>query len=598
MNPMLWRALCTGVLITLMTACSNGGGDDPKPCADTSRRVAMPSPLWGSGDTFAPPPGDRVLSILEDIRPAWAAQLSEIDGWPKLLTILVPLDQPASALDESGQSLVGRAAGETSYREIALPVQASLLDEGRMLLVKPDGPLPAWVAEAALVIAPSALGESVALGACAAEGGRHPAYDAAEAALPEGFQAELALPIILSKSEEALPVIWRRLVDQPALQVTQLEAKALADFGTKAPPPEVAVLLMPNAAQGLLALPDYRAQSGHASLAADGGLEAVGTTQPGIVVALPAAGQAPYPWVLFQHGGGQNKADFFQLAEELARAGFAIVGVDLPYHGDRASPGGGDDLDILDFDDLLHTRDNFRQAAADHMAILSGTTALNTALEQSLGVADALDPARVFYMGLSMGGIAGSLSFSACPNFDAAALFVGAAGFSEIVRHGVFSLFAQDLLNLPPLEMEVSLGMAEVLLDGADPHAYAQRAEDRSAPPRPALFFQAVDEAIISDPISDAWARAFGADLADPYHHSVSGMAELSLPAADNFAWEGSAQAVTRLLIQNPMAEQTRAERHGALITLDYSQQNVVACFSGVLAGGSCQVIDTAYNER
>ena len=594
---MVWRALCAGGLITLMTACSNGG-DDPKPCADTSRRVAMPSPLWGSGDSFGPPPGDRALSILKDIRPVWATQLSEIDGWPKLLTILVPLDQAASAVDESGLSLVGRSAGETTYREIALPVQASLLDEGLLLLVKPDGPLPAWVTEAALVISPNALGDSIALGACAPEGGRHPDYAAAEAALPDGLEAQLALPFIFSKSEQALPATWLRLADQPVLEVTQLEAKALDDFGIKSPPPQVAALLMPNAAQGILSLPDYRAQSGHASLAEDGGLEAVGTTQPGIVVALPVAGQAPYPWVLFQHGGGQNKADFFQLAEALAGAGFAIVGVDLPYHGDRASASGGNDLDILDFDDLLHTRDNFRQAAADHMAILSGTTALNAALEQSLGVADALDPQRVFYMGLSMGGIAGSLSFSSCPRFDGAALFVGAAGFSEIVRTGVFSLFVQDLLDLPPLEMEVSLGLAEVLLDGADPHAYAQRAEDRSAPPRPALFFQAVDEAIVSDPISDAWARAFGADLADPYHHPVNGMAELSLPAADNFSWEGDAQSVTRLLIQNPMAEQTRTERHGALITLDYSQQNVAACFAGILAGGSCQVIDTNYDER
>jgi hypothetical protein len=298
---------------------------------------------------------------------------------------------------------------------------------------------------------------------------------------------------------------------------------------------------------------------------------------------------------LLRDKGLWDKADFFAWAGPLSAAGFAFVAIDLPFHGDRASASGGTDLDILDFDDLIATRDNFRQAAADHLAVLAGIDTLNAAMEPVLGVATALDAGRAFYTGLSMGALSGSLSFATGDRFRAAALFVGAGGFSQIVRYGVFSLFLADVLEREPIETEVLLGLAEVLLEGADPHAYAQRVEDRQAPARPMLFFQAIDEAIISHPVSDAWAQAFGADLATPFHHPVTGMAELALPAADNFAFSATQAHATRLLFQNPMTEQSPAARHGALITLPYTQQQVAHCFAGLLAGGPCEAIDTGY---
>jgi len=448
------------------------------------------------------------------------------------------------------------------------------------------------------VIAPGALEGATALAVCGPGGTAHPDYAAAEAALPAGTPAELALPFEMATTAKALPALWDRLKTTPVLGIAELSARPVADLGPKAPPPEVAALLRPDAAQGILSLPDYRGADRTMRLEADGAPARSGQTRPGIAIALPAAGDPPYPLVLFQHGGGQDKLDFFQLAGPLAEAGFAFVAIDLPYHGDRAPQGGGNDLDILDFDDMLATRDNFRQAVADHMAVLSGVADLNVALASVYGVAQALDPKRLTYMGLSMGALSGSLTFSCAHDLDAAALFVGAGGFSQIVRFGMFSLFIDDILTAEPIETEVILALAEVLLDGADPHAYAQRTEDQTRPPRPMLLFQAIDEAIISHPVSDAWARAFGADLAVPFHHPVDYMTQLDLPAADNFAWPGGGPATTRILFHNPMTEQTVAERHGALITLPYTQQQVAHCFSGVLAGQACQAIDTGYYDH
>lgn len=589
--------LCTVLIGGLLPACGGSKNEpEPKPCVETGRAYAMPSPLWGAGDAFAPPAGDRAVELLTDIRPTWAAQLDQVEGWPRLPTVIIPLSGQATSVDPTGVHWFGSDAGPLV--ELEMQHTAEVLNDGRSLVIKPTGPVPPEVGYVVVVIAPGAVTGAEAIAVCGPAGGPHPDYAAAEAALPEGTQAELALPFSLANSRSALGHLWRRLQTAPVLTVAELTATPLADLGAKAPPPEVAALLSPDAAIGILDLPDYRGADGTMVQDEDDAPAPAGRTRPGIAIGLPAAGSPPYPVVLFQHGGGQDKRDFFQLAGPLLEAGFAFVGIDLPYHGDRAAPSGGNDLDILDFDDLLATRDNFRQAVADHMAVLSGLAELNAAIEETLGVADALDPDRTFYMGLSMGALSGSLTFASAKDLNAAALFVGAGGFSEIVRYGMFSLFIDDILTAEPIETEVILGLAEVLLDGADPHAYAQVGEDRSSAPRPVLFFQAIDEAIISHPVSDAWAKAFGADLAVPFHHPVAGMDELGLPASGNFTWEGGAEAATRILFENPMAEQSPTERHGALITLPYTQQQVAHCFAGVLAGTGCEAIDTGYFDH
>ena len=417
---------------------------------------------------------------------------------------------------------------------LAVPLEVSLSEDGRTAVVVPRAALPAGVTEAVLAVEPGAALGAQVLPACGPDGGPHPAYAAAAQKLPSGF--ELTLPFRVSRVHEALGLLWKRLSATPALVVSSAVARPLADYGAKAPPAAVAALLRPNAVQGILALPDYHGANGWFELDADGVPKAAGTTSPGFIVALPAQGSPPYPFVLFQHGGGQDKADFFALAQPLLAAGFAFVAIDLPFHGDRAKAGGGSITDMLDFNNPLATRDNLRQAAADHLAVLSGLPALNTAIEASIGVAGALSADHAFYMGLSLGAISGSLTFSVADRVDAAALFVGGAGFPELVSTGMFSLLMLDIVKLPIERSAVVLGLLEALLAGADPLSYAQRAEDAAAPPRPALFMQAVGDPVVGPAASDGWAGAFGAHLALPRDHAVSGMPEVALPAASNTA--------------------------------------------------------------
>jgi hypothetical protein len=198
-------------------------------------------------------------------------------------------------------------------------------------------------------------------------------------------------------------------------------------------------------------------------------------------------------------------------------------------------------------------------------------------------------------LGLSLGGISGSITFSTTPNVNAAGLFVAAGGYPEIVSKGLFAALVANILNRPTPERETLLGMAETILDGADPLSYAVRVEDRSTRPRPAIFMQAIDDPVIPEPSSDQWARAFGAVLAEPFDHAVDAMQTATLPATDNFAFAGGSEKATRVLYQNPMNDIPAAQRHGALIVQSYSQETVAHCFSTFLSSGSCEASDQGF---
>jgi hypothetical protein len=579
-------------LVGLSGGCGGDGGAAPPgaSCADPAAVPIFPAPAWLEGATLAAPAGDRVAALIAEARPEWLPAVAAIDGWPRLGELIVPLSGAATAA--AGDRVTVYGLGADGWQPYPVPFDARVEAEPPTLILRPQIPYPPGIDEVILAIGAGAAAGARALPACGADGRPHPAY--AEAASAVAADAELAIRLQLATTAEALPRLGQVLDAASVLEVESVAPRALGDFDAP-PPAEVAAALASEAAVGILALPDYRDAAGVIGLDEGGVPVAVGVTRPGFVVALPASGTPPHPFVLFQHGGGQDKADFLQWAAPLGSAGFAVVAIDLPYHGDRAEVGGGSDLDFLKFDDPLGTRDNFRQAVADHLAVLGGTDALNAAIAQSLGVSEALDRDRGFYMGLSLGGISGSLTFASAARLRGGALFVAGAGYSEMVTHGLFSVLFNDVMQRPPVEATTVLAFMEVLLDGADPAAYGQHVEDRGAPPRPALFMQAVDDTILSMATNDRLGRLYGAAVALPVDHPVEGMEELALPAADNFAWSAQGARATRVLVHNPMAEVAPTARHPALITLGYAQEMVTHCFATLLASGSCEVIDTGF---
>jgi dienelactone hydrolase len=176
-----------------------------------------------------------------------------------------------------------------------------------------------------------------------------------------------------------------------------------------------------------------------------------------VLAVVPATPPGPggYPTVIFAHGLSRSKEDLLALAGPLARAGFASVAVDALDHGGRAvrvsldaalgCDRGGADRPCADgveptcapqcFAPLLSanlpvTRDHLRQTALDHVALAGALAAC-----ASPGACGSLqvDPARIGFVGQSLGSLIGGVSTAHSPELGAAVLNVGGADWMQIL---------------------------------------------------------------------------------------------------------------------------------------------------------------------
>ncbi len=176
------------------------------------------------------------------------------------------------------------------------------------------------------------------------------------------------------------------------------------------------------------AYPDLRAQAIEYSSRGD--------RVPGRLL-LPPSGDGPFPLVLLQHGalGSKDEPYIDAIAGRWVRAGVAVLCIDFPLHGERASgkfrplllsglglEGRSDEPGRAVVDDFI------RQAVID--------------LQRALDAAERipqLDAGRVAYAGLSLGSIVGATFCSVDPRPRAAVLALGGGGFgsprSDPVHH-------------------------------------------------------------------------------------------------------------------------------------------------------------------
>jgi dienelactone hydrolase len=169
----------------------------------------------------------------------------------------------------------------------------------------------------------------------------------------------------------------------------------------------------------------------------------------------PATG---WPTVVFGHGLGGSRQLSYLIASQLAGQGFATVAIDFVAHGSRAvriSNTGlcADSTDVppvppsptskpqcfapIFSTNLATTRDNVRQSVLDVQRLINAIGAC-TPTAQCGGL--AFDSAKVGYMGISLGGIIGSVISStmngaAAPNIKASVLNVPAVGLVDILEN-------------------------------------------------------------------------------------------------------------------------------------------------------------------
>ena len=124
------------------------------------------------------------------------------------------------------------------------------------------------------------------------------------------------------------------------------------------------------------------------------------------------------PVILFLHGLGGSRADSAKVAPLLAGQGVAIVSIDAAHHGDRRAEGGA-----MFSADLEMMVKGFRQTIIDNRRALD-----------YIASRDDLDAERVVLVGVSMGGILGSMVASLDERILAPFLIVGGGDLVGILQ--------------------------------------------------------------------------------------------------------------------------------------------------------------------
>lgn len=283
---------------------------------------------------------------------------------------------------------------------------------------------------------------------------------------------------------------------------------------------------------------------------------------------LPAAGLERVPLVLFQHGIGSERSAMLAVADVLAASGVAVLAIDMPFHGLRASlevsdarhnygtgegPDGFGDIVgeriYLDFmgvaderGDLIashpaYARDVIRQSAVDLMTavrlVREGDWGAVRRVEELESLSFASDP--LGFASESLGGVVGAVFLASEPEVGAAALVVTGGDLTRLVeRSPTFSEMLWPVLlpkvGLDPEQLDPTgypasfhpeLAIVQTLLDRGDAIAFAPVLARQ---PKHILLQMAEHDELVPNMATEALARASGAPLiaADPVHTDLS----------------------------------------------------------------------------
>jgi len=247
--------------------------------------------------------------------------------------------------------------------------------------------------------------------------------------------------------------------------------------------------------------------------------------------AFGCAEGAGWPVVIFQHGITQDRTNLLAIAEALGQSCMVGIAIDQPLHGitDTANPlyaGAlerhfGLDLDgtpgiddsgdyFLNPQALLTTRDNFREAAADLIALTKTIGTID--LGDGDGGLPDLDPSRIHFAGHSLGAILGTIYLGVNSDATSATLANGGVSWStmlvdsETIGAAVIDGLAANGIQEGTQFFLEFLRNAQTVLDAGDPYNYAAAA----AANHPIHLFQVVDDAVVPNSATALMADEMG----------------------------------------------------------------------------------------
>ncbi len=158
----------------------------------------------------------------------------------------------------------------------------------------------------------------------------------------------------------------------------------------------------------------------------------------------PSNAREPLPCLLFLHGYGGSKEMTRLMALFFCPQGYALLGLDAEWHGERKQAGRE-----LFSADLEATAYAIRQTVVD----------LRRAVDYLLTRPD-IDPNRLGYLGTSMGAILGAIACGLDDRLKASVLIVGGGDFAALARyseHPAARAIGEGLTKSPELAARVAL---------------------------------------------------------------------------------------------------------------------------------------------
>lgn len=242
----------------------------------------------------------------------------------------------------------------------------------------------------------------------------------------------------------------------------------------------------------------------------------------------------PIPTVVFGHGLMTERRFVLALGDYFARKGFAVIAIDLPYHGTRThckrggpmsiphpltgelidldpckngttcaadgrcvdgqGNGGYDDLAMwpvinypmasgsafLEVEELAHTRDHFTQGLIDLHSLMR--TIRHGDWRNTVGW--TLDSSSISYVGQSLGGILGGTMTSINPDIQRAVWNVPGCDVVDMFDTSTYfapqvaAFFQREAVNRTSYEAELFFDVARWIMDSVDPHSVAHLVQD------------------------------------------------------------------------------------------------------------------------
>jgi hypothetical protein len=327
--------------------------------------------------------------------------------------------------------------------------------------------------------------------------------------------------------------------------------------------------------QGLVDLPAFQSGLPPYKDQGDGGaigferteLPVTRTDAVHVSVVLPSGAPPPDGWpvILYGHGTGGNYTSAVRegLADQLteialgdATVRFAIVSFDAPMHGPRAFPENWKSTwleadpdayepDVLFFNPLnpRAARDNALQQVADLMGLTRMLANFDLAPELSpTGERIQFDPANLYYLGHSQGGVVGA-TFLAHTDLIRGAVLSGAGGLTiqsllhKTEPHDLAAMLRVGLADPDIDRVHPLLNIAQQIAEPADGVNHARhvlRAPLGDDPRRHILQTYGVGDRFSPDETQFALARALGVDQVPGALTPLTNLDVITLPASGN----------------------------------------------------------------